>query len=132
MTRICRGSAKNYWRARNFLFLRKFKKSTVKNQPDIIEDVDLAIREGFQGIEISLDWKQNCDFTSSQIETLAKKKRHEQIDYILHIGMGNIDYQELLSVCKQNDYWGPFTLEVIGKENILKCRDTFYSVWQSE
>ncbi|XPS85082.1 uncharacterized protein Dvar_31000 [Desulfosarcina variabilis str. Montpellier] len=32
MTRICRGSAKNYWRARNFLFLRKFKKSTVKNQ----------------------------------------------------------------------------------------------------
>ncbi|WP_419661335.1 uncharacterized protein Dvar_17630 [Desulfosarcina variabilis str. Montpellier] len=100
--------------------------------PDIIEDVDLAIREGFQGIEISLDWKQNCDFTSSQIETLAKKKRHEQIDYILHIGMGNIDYQELLSVCKQNDYWGPFTLEVIGKENILKCRDTFYSVWQSE
>jgi len=53
-------------------------------------------------------------------------------DEHLPIGMGNIDYQELLSVCKQNDYWGPFTLEVIGKENILKCRDSFYSVWQSE
>ena len=39
MTRICRGSAKNYWRARNFLFLPKFKKSTVKNQLNAFDHI---------------------------------------------------------------------------------------------
>ena len=73
------------------------------------------------------------DFVQTLVQRIRNMHIHDnsgRSDEHLPIGMGNIDYRSLLRICRGCGYLGPFTLEVVGRENILMCRDAFLQAWE--
>jgi len=78
---------------------------------DVVDDARFAVEHGFQWLGVALDWPQNTVLAPPVLTELRE----------ISDGSG-LRYTMLLSICRQNNYRGPFMLELFPHERILEGR----------